>query len=185
MNQPILTTNEIVLVPTVSKEISYIWDLLSHWASGCVWRNMYKDFSEFNEELSNRLKSPRDMIWTCWTKNGKSSKKFGTILLSDICYGLSTEIHGIADREFYEKNKPSVALTDKAFKKVLDFSFKDLGVARVNATFYKQDKLILALLKRHGFKRNALLKKSVYINKEVFDTYIYGLLEDNYLTKGA
>jgi len=180
----ILTGNDFVLVPTVEKEIPYIWELLAQWKSGCLWKSMYKDYDEFFLDLSSRLTNKKDMLWTCWTKNGKASKKFGVILLSDICYGLSTEIHGIADKDIYKTMTRKSSLADKAFSKVLDFCFEGLGVARVNATFYKQDKLILALLKRHGFKRNAFLKKSVYINQEIFDTYIYGLLEEQHLNKG-
>jgi len=183
--QTILSTSDILLVPTVEKEIPYIWDLLDQWPSGCVWKSMYKDYEDFEEDIKLRLKDhQRDAIWTCWTKSGKASKKFGIAMLTKIAFGLSADIHGIADKEFY-KNLQNKRLrrtyADKAADLVLKHCFETLGVARVNATFYKKDPLVMALLKRHGFKRHAVLQKSVYINEQIHPTYIYGLLEDDYL----
>jgi RimJ/RimL family protein N-acetyltransferase len=185
MTQPILTSGDIVLVPTVVKDIDYIWGLLDQWESGSVWKSMYKDYQEFRQDLEGRLKNPTDMLWTMWTKAGKSSKKFGVILLSDICYGLSAEVHGVIDKSIYQivagKQKPKFTLADKALRMVLKYCFNDLGVARVNGTFYQRSPLIEALLRRNGFKRNALLRKSVYVNGEIRDTYIFGILEDDFL----
>lgn len=139
---------------------------------------MFDDYDHFHADLERTLKE--DMVWTCWTKNGKASQKFGIILLTDIAYGLSAEIHGAVDKTFLrEKRKHSII--DKTTREVIKFAFNDLGVARINATFYEKNPLVLGFLKRHGFKRNAILKKSVYIGEEIRDTFIYGLIEDDFL----
>lgn len=172
----ILSSTDIVLVPTVEKEIPYIWDLLGKWHSGRLWKQMYQCQEQFNNDIKSRFNSRCDIVWTVWTKQGKASKKIGIILLSDICYGLSAEIHGVYDRDNM-KGK----LSDKSFKLALDFCFNNIGCARVNARFFEKNKLLIDFLSRHGFRRNAYLKKSVYINENIHDTYIYGLLEDDYL----
>lgn len=176
---PIISKGDFVLVPTDKSDIKYIWDILNHWTSCEAWKSMYKSFQDFEDDINYRM--DKDLIWTCWTKNGKASKKFGMIMLTNIAYGLSADIHGIADKSYMKESRTSIV--DRSFDSVLSYAFNELKVARVNATFYRKDTMLEAFLKRQGFKRNAILKKSCYINGEVADTFIYGLLEDDYLLR--
>lgn len=66
----------------------------------------------------------------------------------------------------------------RALEVVLDFSFKVIGLIRVEAITMKENTASIALLKKLGFEREGTLKKYRYYEKGFHDIEMYALTVD-------
>ena len=63
----------------------------------------------------------------------------------------------------------------KAIREMCRLAFEEYGMVRVFAAVYSYNKGSCRVLEKNGFIMEGVLKKSVYKNGKIFDSYMYGL----------
>jgi ribosomal-protein-alanine N-acetyltransferase len=67
----------------------------------------------------------------------------------------------------------------EAVKKIISYGFEDLGLERIGAVVFVENKASNHLLTRLGFIKEGVLRKYMYQNDIPFNTNIYSLLKEN------
>ncbi len=71
-------------------------------------------------------------------------------------------------------------ITTEAVKLILEAAFKDYPWTRIYASVFHTNKASMRVLEKCGFRREAILRKSIKKQGEYLDEYIFALLKQNY-----
>lgn len=102
-------------------------------------------------------------------------KLIGMIALNDILWPLKTSYVGYS----LDLKHTKQGYMYEALKLIIDYSFNELKLHRLEAGVMPSNHPSYKLLERCGFVREGLLRKNVHINGRWEDHYIYGLLNEN------
>lgn len=78
-------------------------------------------------------------------------------------------------REFWGKGVMSEAL-----QRLLDYAFEELGLHRIEADTDPRNHRSLAVLERHGFRREGYLRERFHVAGEIQDSVVLGLLRSEW-----
>lgn len=67
----------------------------------------------------------------------------------------------------------------EALSKVLSHASETLGLTRIGAVVFTENTASNNLLTKMGFQKEGILKRYMYQNGKVYDTYVYSFLPQN------
>ena len=114
------------------------------------------------------------MLWGIFLVN--NNLHVGNISFSEIKWNHRIGVVGIAlgRRECFGKGYATEAL-----QLIIEYAFKTLGLRRLEAGMYANNKASLNLFKKLGFKQEANLRKRYKYNAKYVDGLIVGLLKED------
>lgn len=139
------------------------------------------------EYIHSLLMSGEIVIWTIYTKEGKSSRKAGYAYLTDIT-PFSCEVGGIMDIKFAKGltthlRKDKYTYSEDAFRSMLNFAFKTLGVERCQSIILEFNRRSMALDQKIGFKKEGILRKAFEVDGKLINLHMFSLLKEEYLNE--
>lgn len=179
----ILYGKKTTLFPFTPNDVDYFHELLKH--EGTLMGQVYfKDFDSFFAYAVKNILERRWLVWTGLTKEGKASKKFGFIIVTDM-NPYTVKIHGVADKRLMKgilpllKREDKLTFAEDSFRTVIDYLFSGTKIHRVEAETFYSNIPARKLLEKVGFCKEARLREAVKINSHFEDLTIYGLLNTN------
>jgi len=177
----ILHGKKTTLFPIAEQDIEYLHFLLKH--EGRMMGQVYfKDFDSWFAYIAGQILEKQMLIWTCWTKEGKASKKFGFVSLSDFTPH-SVQVHGFTDKQMTKgivkilKNPEKYTFAEDALNTIIHHVFEDLRIHRIGSECLYSNLPCKKLLERVGFMREGRVRHAVCIDKQYEDVVLYGLIK--------
>lgn len=174
---PMLETERLRLIEIVSKDAQ---DIFNCFSNNDVIRYYGQDAltnvtqaEQFVEFFAKNYKEKRGIRWGIELKEREGI--IGTIGFNvwspkhkraEIGY----ELHPLYWRKGYGT---------EAASKVISYGFNELGLKRIGAIVFLENKTSNQLLKKLGFEKEGVLKNYMYQNGVPYDTNIYSLLKSN------
>ena len=146
-----------------------------------------KDVNQFIETRHQKhtVNQIKKYILNCRSNNSihmaicinKNNKHIGNIKIGPI-----NLFHKTADISYFlgEKKEWGKGYATEAVKLAVKYSFKKLNLAKCSAGVYGQNLKSSKVLKKSGFKKEAILKSEVELNFKRDDRIIYAIINKNY-----
>lgn len=177
----ILYGKKVTLFPIAEADIEYLHFLLKH--EGKTMGQVYfKDFDSWFAFIAGQILQGQMVVWTAWTKEGKASKKFGFISLSDFT-DHRVSIHGFTDKSIMKgivrllKDEDKYTFAEDALRTAIDYVFNDLRLHKINSECLWSNVACRRLLEKCGFEREGRIREAVCIEREYQDIALYGLIK--------
>lgn len=106
--------------------------------------------------------------------DGNAVGGIGIHFMSDV-YAKNAEIGYWLGENYWGKGIVSTAVVA-----MVNYTFKNYDINRVFAGIYHPNTASMRVLEKCGFKKEAILKKSVFKNGEYLDEHVYSLLREDW-----
>ncbi len=141
------------------------------------WLEYIESVEDTKANIRARLKG--------FAENGGYPKSFGIIYKGDIAGTIGfndinkTNKIGIVGYWLGE-NFQGKGIMTKAFKTLIDYGFKELGLNRIEVSVAVENKKSRALPEQFGFIKEGKLRQAEWLYDHYVDHYIYGLLAEEW-----
>ncbi len=180
MDKYLLETTRLILRPIVFEDVEYVWPYVSDLdISKYMSWNPHKDKSEtktFLERIINDMKEGKSYTWAIIYENNFS----GIISLISILKKHRALTYNRAELAYWLGKKfQHKGIMTEAGKKIIDFSFSELGINRLIVSHVSQNNSSKRLIKRWNFKYIGTEREAFNKNGQWFDHSLYELLKND------
>ena len=176
-----IETENLKLMPYRTVDDDYITKLHSNWK-----HSIFDDF-EINSlnNFNNRIKQAIDtdtLGWVCWEK--KIPVRIGIVYFTNIIPQISALFHPVCDiagYKIYLKNNNGrihSRIMDEACLAGIKYIFKNLNLQRITGAYHSDNRAMLNLCKRLGFKQEGVIRKGTRLDNSPIDIITFGLLKE-------
>ncbi|WP_096187245.1 GNAT family N-acetyltransferase [Evansella halocellulosilytica] len=175
MGFPELVTNRLNLVQVKDEHTESYFEIMSKEEVtkyyGMDSLKTIEDASKMVKSLENAYENGSGMRWGMVLK--ETGEFVGTLGLNNLSVrSKKAEIGYELHPTHWNKG-----MTSEAVKEVLRYSFEELGLFRIGAVTYPQNKPSIQLLERFGFTKEGLLRGYLYQNNHSHDAFVFSLLK--------
>jgi RimJ/RimL family protein N-acetyltransferase len=173
-----LETERVYIRLVTQSDSRSLYEIYSDPKAMEYWSSLpFKDESQASElvlSAINGFDSGKSLLLAIVLK--ESDELIGTLSLFNIhAESKRAEIGYVLSRLFWRKG-----LMAESFEALIHFCFEHLQLNRLEADIDPNNKASSALLEKHGFQVEGLLKERWIINGNVTDSEIYGLVKASY-----
>jgi RimJ/RimL family protein N-acetyltransferase len=137
-----------------------------------------KDAKKYIKEHIKRTKKKNNSKYSFFIELKSEKKIIGGIGIRNIdkFQGIASIGYWISERYWGQ------GYGKEAVKSLINFAFKKLNLRRIEAEILIKNKASINLLKKLGFKKEGLKRKSrkSKADNKIYDMYFFGLLKENY-----
>ncbi|MDR0314827.1 MAG: GNAT family N-acetyltransferase [Oscillospiraceae bacterium] len=124
-----------------------------------------EDAEEYIDMCANADKTKS--LCRCVDVNGGAVGSIGVFLLDDV-YCKSAEIGYWLSQDYW-----GMGIMTKAVSEICEIAFKELDIVRIQACVFGFNKGSMKVLSKAGFDLEGILKKSIYKDGQIHDSYMY------------
>ncbi|MRG87160.1 GNAT family N-acetyltransferase [Salinibacillus xinjiangensis] len=181
MEFPTLETDRLALVRMTNHYLHSYYDIMSRDEVTKYYSmeslKSVEDAENIISSMKTTFESGRGIRWGI-VLNDKD-KFVGTIGLNHLnTYSKKAEVGFEIHPEFWNEG-----ITSEAVSEVLRYSFEELGLFRMGAVTYPQNKTSIHVLKKFGFSKEGVLRGYIYQNQQSHDACVFSLLRSEWSSK--
>lgn len=180
---PILYGKKTISFPFIYSDLEHLvtllrGDKLGYMGKFCLKKMTFEQAATYIHQM---VMSSEIVIWTVYTKEGKTSRKAGYAYLTDIT-PFSCEVGGIMDMKFAQGltkhlRKDKYTYAEDAFRSMLQYAFEKAGMERCQSVILEFNRRSMALDYKIGFKREGVLRKAFEYEGQLINLHIFSLLK--------
>jgi RimJ/RimL family protein N-acetyltransferase len=171
---PTLTAQRVKLRWLVPADVQSLYDVFSNDDVMRYWSRPPFTRVEEARELVEAIERAfaQKSLYQWGVARADDDRVIGTCTLSSVdASNLRAELGYALGREHWGRG-----LMGEALARLLDFSFEELGMRRLEADVDPNNAASIALLERLGFRREGYLRERWFVGGQVQDSLFYGLL---------
>lgn len=173
-----------ILFPFEATELSHFVELHRADKAGMMGKFCLREMTQEEGEayITALIVSGQIKIWSCYTKEGKASRKFAYIYLSDIS-PFSANLAGIIDKETLRGlakviRKGKYSFSEDSLRTITSWAFNGAGFNRLEYRVFADNRLSINLAEKSGFEREGCLRRAFKAGEDYKDVLIYSVLKD-------
>lgn len=173
----------ILLFPFEASELTHFVELHRSDKQGMMGKFCLKEMTqeEGSAYITALFLTGQLKVWSCYTKEGRASRKIGYIYLTEIS-PFSCQLIGIIDKEILKglakvMRKGKYSFSEDAIRTIVDYCFCH-GMTRVEYRVFTENKLSIHLAEKSGFQREGVLRRCFLVGNEYKDIAVYSMLKD-------
>lgn len=174
----------VILFPFEVDELGHFVELHRRDRQGMMGKFCLREMTQEEGEkyiaalfITGQLKA-----WSCYTKEGKATRKLGYIYLTEIS-PFSAQIVGIIDKEILKGlakviRQGKYSFSEDAIRTMVSWAFNEAGFSRIEYRVFTDNRLSLRLAEKSGFQREGVLRRCFLDKDKYKDIAVYAVLKD-------
>jgi Acetyltransferases, including N-acetylases of ribosomal proteins len=164
--------NEIIIRPFLPKDASRLAELANNKKIACNLRNGFPHpytVADAEKYISHCLAQQPVMNFAI-EYQGKYVGNIGLVRGTDI-YCKSAEVGYFIGEPYWNKG-----IASQAVRLITRYGFESLGLIRIYTGVFEYNPASMKVLEKCGFTREAIFRKSIWKNDQIWDEYRYALI---------
>jgi RimJ/RimL family protein N-acetyltransferase len=172
----ILESERLIIKPVEEKDLEYLLNL--RWDASIMEHLIHDPISMQNQKNWFANISRKDLVLSIFLKNDQSEPIIvGTIGLYNIDHRHQKAVSRVRIDPAYQRK----GIAFESRNMVMDYGFNTLNLNKITADCFADNKAIVNLCLKLGFKEEGLFRKHYYHQGEFKDAIQFGILKEEYL----